>query len=81
MIDHLQLGEIGPDRLRLREIKRDYMFGSIWRDNNKSVKAVTINSTKVVYQILEQPEKLTDNQIVVLLKKRNKEKRIYEGIT
>jgi hypothetical protein len=52
MISFLQLGEIGPDSLRLREIKRDYMFGSIWRDNNKSVKSVTINSNKVVYQIL-----------------------------
>jgi hypothetical protein len=72
---------IGTDRLRLRDIKRDYMFGSIWRDGNKSVKSVTVNSSKVVYQVLEQPEQLTDAQIVVVLKQRNKEKRIYEGAT
>ena len=54
------------------------MFGSIWRDMNKSVKSVTINSNKVVYQVLSEPEMLTDSQIVVVLKKRNREKRIYE---
>ena len=45
---------------------------------NKSVKSVTINSNKVVYQVLSEPEMLTDSQIVVVLKKRNREKRIYE---
>lgn len=55
------------------------MFGSVWRDESKTVKSVTINSNKIVYQVLEQPEHLTDDQIVVILKKRNKEKRIYEG--
>lgn len=53
------------------------MFGSIWRDDTKSVKSVTVNSNKVVYQILSQPEHLTEDQIVVTLKARNKEKRIY----
>lgn len=69
------------ERLRLREIKRDYMFGSIWRDDTKSVKSVTVNSNKIVYQILSQPEHLTEDQIVVTLKARNKEKRFYEGCT
>lgn len=55
------------------------MFGSIWRDNNKSVKSVTINSNKIVYQILQEPEVLTDDQIVLILKRRNKEKRIYDN--
>ena len=54
------------------------MFGGIWRDNKKSVKNATSNSTKVVFQILEQPEALTDDQIVVVLKKRNLEKRVYD---
>lgn len=54
------------------------MFGSIWRDHNKSVKSVTINSNKIVYQVLAQPEQLSDHQIVVVLKKRNREKRSYE---
>lgn len=56
------------------------MFGSIWRDSNKSVKSVTVNSNKIVYQVLEEPEQLTDSQIVVVLKIRNREKRVYEGV-
>ena len=64
--------------LRLREIKRDYMFGSIWRDNSKSVKSVTVNSNKIVYQVLKEPEQLSDSQIVVVFKKRNREKRTYD---
>lgn len=55
------------------------MFGNIWREPKKTVKSVTINSNKAVYQVLESPEQLRDDQIVLLLKKRNHEKRIYEG--
>lgn len=54
------------------------MFGSIWRDDKKSVKSVTVNSNKVVYQVLKQPEYLVDSQIVVVLKKRNRQERKYE---
>lgn len=57
------------------------MFGSVWRDNNKSVKSVTINSNKIVYQVLQEPEALTDDQVVLILKQRNKEKRLYENPT
>ena len=54
------------------------MFGSIWRDNSKSVKSVTVNSNKIVYQVLKEPEQLSDSQIVVVFKKRNREKRTYD---
>jgi ubiquitin carboxyl-terminal hydrolase 40 len=72
------LNGLDPACLRLREIKRDYMFGVIWRDNKRSVKSVTVNTNKIVYQVLTEPEALKDEQIVVILKKRNPEKRIYE---
>jgi hypothetical protein len=48
-----RLNGLDPSRLRLREIKRDYMFGTIWRDPKKSIKTVTINSNKIVYQALK----------------------------
>lgn len=53
------------------------MFGTIWRDLKKTIKSLTINSTKIVYQVLSEPEELKDDQIVVILKRRNHEKRIY----
>lgn len=55
------------------------MFGTIWRDLKKTIKSLTINSTKIVYQILSEPEELKDDQIVVILKRRNHEKRIYQN--
>ena len=79
LIITMELGDITHERLRLRDIKRDYMFGTVWRDNNKSVRSVTVNSNKIVYQVLEEPENLTEEQIVLVLKARNKEKRLYEG--
>jgi ubiquitin carboxyl-terminal hydrolase 40 len=54
------------------------MFGTIWRDTKKSVKSVTVNTNKIVYQVLNEPEELKDDQVVVILKQRNPEKRIYE---
>jgi hypothetical protein len=55
------------------------MFGTIWREVNKSVKSVTINSNKIVYQVLKEPESLKEDQIVLILKQRNHEKRVYEN--
>jgi hypothetical protein len=49
------LNGLDPSCLRLREIKRDYMFGTIWRDLKKTIKSLTINSTKIVYQVLNSP--------------------------
>ena len=55
------------------------MFGTIWRDLKKTIKSLTINSTKIVYQVLDEPQELKDDQVVVILKRRNNEKRIYEN--
>ena len=38
--------------LRIREIKRDFMFGNIWRNHNKQIKDIQINTNKLVIQIL-----------------------------
>lgn len=65
--------------LRLREIKRDYMFGAIWREPLKTMKTLTINSTKLVYQVLPTPEELKEDQVVLILKRRNRDKKVYEG--
>lgn len=55
------------------------MFGTIWRDLKKTIKSLTINSTKIVYQVLDEPQELKDDQVIVILKRRNHEKRIYEN--
>lgn len=35
------------------------------------MKSVTINSNKIVFQVLQQPESIKEDQIVVILKHRN----------
>ena len=53
------------------------MFGFIWRENNKQIKNLTINSNKIVVQIMAEDEELNEEQIVIIIKERNVEKRIY----
>ena len=57
------------------------MLGNILRNVKTEMKSVGLNSTKIVVQILDHEEQITDSQIVLLLKKRNVEKRVYEGHT
>lgn len=63
----------------MRELKRDYMFGYIWRDDTKLLKHLTVNSTKIVVQTLAVEEKLVEDQLVLILKERNHDKRSYDG--
>ena len=57
------------------------MFGTVWRNHEKLMKDVQVNTNKLVVQILSYEEELKDDQIVLTLKKRNIEKRLYEGST
>lgn len=56
------------------------MFGTIFREHNKILKNMTFNTNKLVIQELKEEEELTDDEIVLILKKRNTEKRLYDGI-
>ena len=57
------------------------MFGTVWRNHEKLMKDMQVNTNKLVVQILSDEEELKDDQIVLTLKKRNIEKRLYEGST
>lgn len=39
---------------------------------------MTVNTNKIIYQVLNESEALKEDQLVVILKQRNPEKRIYE---
>lgn len=41
------------------------------------MKTLTVNSNKIVYQVLPNAEELSEDQIVLILKRRNREKKIY----
>lgn len=56
------------------------MLGTIFRDHDKVLKNINFNTNKLVGQIIVEEESLGDEDIVLILKKRNREKRVYEGI-
>ena len=56
------------------------MLGSIFRDHDKLLKNINFNTNKLVAQIMGEEEELADDDIVLILKRRNREKRVYEGI-
>ena len=51
------------------------MFGTIWRDLKKTIKSLTINSTKIVYQVLDEPQELKDD-LKNLLKTAGKNEQV-----
>lgn len=55
------------------------MFGNVWRNHEKLMKDIQVNTNKLVVQVLPEEQQLKDDQIVLTLKKRNIEKKLYEG--
>ena len=76
--DREELQTITTDRIRLRARSRNLFFGKIFREKNKTLKALKIkSSTHLVVQFLSAPEELKNNEIVLLLRKRSIEARDY----
>lgn len=46
-------------RLRIRELKRDYMFGIILRNHGKTLKGNNLQEFNIVLQVLPNEEELT----------------------
>ena len=64
--------------LRLRELKRDYMFGPILKGHDRTLKSIHIpDSHNLVLQILNYEEQLGEDDIVLIVKSRDSEKRLY----
>lgn len=64
--------------LRLRELKRDYMFGPILRGDERALKSIHIpDSHNLVLQVLNNEEQLSEDDIVLIVKSRDSEKRLY----
>ena len=54
------------------------MFGEIWRRHDIPLQNVKINNNKLILQVMPEEEELADDQIVMILKKRNPKTRLYE---
>ena len=64
-------------RLRLRELKRDYMFGSVLKSHDKTLKAHNIQESNLVLQVLDHDEQLSEDSVVLVTKVRDSAKRLY----
>ena len=70
--------KVDPDCLRIREMRKDLSFGRIYRGNNKNLKKHAIETNmNIVAQALDKPENLTDNSLVLLLRKRQADSQTY----
>ena len=74
-----ELTSLETDKIRLRMRSRNYFFGKIFRDKNKTLKQLKIKSGEhLVVQFLEVEENLKNNEIVLLLRKRNIKNMDYD---
>lgn len=54
------------------------MFGNIFRGDNKILKSTNIpDCSNLVIQILDKEEELGEDDIVLVLKSRDSEKKVY----
>jgi len=71
IMPHFAGQDIQIENLRLREIKSDLFFGSVFRGNEKTLKEIGFESSiSLVIQVLDKPENLSDDAFVFYLRKR-----------
>lgn len=88
------LPEQSADRLRLRDMRKDGLLGSIYRNNDKKISQLTFSTNNIAvqvdrhlslmltpsisfFQLLEDPDDLSEEDIVLILKKRERSTRKY----
>ena len=74
-----ELASLETDKVRLRMRSRNYFFGKIFREKNKTLKQLKIKSGEhLVVQFLKSEENLKNNEMVLLLRKRNIKNMDYD---
>lgn len=72
------MGEnVSYKRLRLRELKRDFMFGIVLRNHGKTLKSNGLQDFNIVLQVLPNEEELNEDDIVLVMKARDSANRLY----
>jgi len=71
--------DIPTSKIRVREMRKDMFFGKILRNDKKLLKKFDLKTnSSLVVQLLEKVENLDENEIVLLLRKRNVSTRTYD---
>jgi len=70
--------KIDSECLRIREMRKDLSFGKIYRGNNKTLKKFAFETNmNIVAQVMDKSENLSENSIVLLLRKRQVDSQTY----
>jgi len=70
--------KIDLECLRVREMRKDLSFGKIYRGNNKTLKKFAFETNmSIVAQVMDEHENLSENSIVLLLRKRQVDSQTY----
>lgn len=70
--DKPEVANIDIEKIRLRVRSRNLFFGKIFREKNKTLKQLKIKSgVHLVVQFLSEPEDLKNNEMVLLVRKRD----------
>ncbi|EAR90666.1 ubiquitin carboxy-terminal hydrolase (macronuclear) [Tetrahymena thermophila SB210] len=74
-------GENNTACLRVRDMRKDGLFGQIYRKNDKKISGYNYSTNNIAVQQLSKPDNLEEDDLSLILRKRNCKAKTYEGNT
>ncbi|CAD8105182.1 unnamed protein product [Paramecium primaurelia] len=68
---------INIDQLRIRDINKNRFFGQVFRKLEQTLQKFQFSTNDIVYQVLNNPETLQDDEMLLLIKERDPINKIY----
>ncbi|CAD8211707.1 unnamed protein product [Paramecium octaurelia] len=68
---------IDIDHLRVRDINKNRFFGQVFRKLELPLQKCQFSTNDIVYQVLNQPEYLKDDEMLLLIKERDPINKVY----
>ncbi|CAK64552.1 unnamed protein product (macronuclear) [Paramecium tetraurelia] len=68
---------VDVDHLRVRDINKNRFFGQVFRKLELPIQKCQFSTNDIVYQVLNQPEYLKDDEMLLLIKERDPLNKVY----
>ncbi|CAD8204134.1 unnamed protein product [Paramecium pentaurelia] len=68
---------IDIDHLRVRDINKNRFFGQVFRKLELPLQKLQFSTNDIVYQVLNNPENLKDDEMLLLIKQRDPINKVY----
>ncbi|CAD8126154.1 unnamed protein product [Paramecium sonneborni] len=69
---------IDIDNLRVRDINKNRFFGQVFRKLDLPLQKFQFSTHDIVYQVLNKPENLQDDEMLLLIKQRDPINKVYK---